>query len=677
MSYRQRVNEETYKRGTETYAPWRLAPDAQSHMNRVMDLRDVLAVLSSQTRLILITVATELGMTLLYLGLATPEFAAESQVLVETRGQKILNIEDVIPGLGADTSVVESQVQILRSRPIVERAIRKIRSGGANAPNESGDTNQSTQGLAQDTASASNATAANASAAPGTGDAAGSNSDSEIPEALLDSITKRISVQRSGLSYIIDVTYKDKDAKSAALMANALADAYVEDQIDVKYRATRHATAWLEEHIADLSGKVRASEERAQEYMAKNNLVDLDDVQSGQREITDQMQRQSAARAQVAEAQARLHQLQDLAKTSDQSTAISNGSNSNVITEFRRQLVERKRKLAELVGRYGEQHPAVDATKADIESLSHQIDSEIDKLLKNASSNLALKTMQAGLIERDLQKLKNEYAERSRRSIGLAELKREAEANRQLYEQLLKRHKETQAQLSLQTADARVVAYADTPVSPSSPRVGLTLALGAIGSIGLGVLAALVRGGVNVVFRSAADVERLVGSKAVAELPTVSTSTHAPPPMIVEFGRDTANSTLSLPPRELEDAGYAQGIFTLRQWLRRGADRRAVRIVLVTSANQGEGKSTAALNLANYAAQEGLRTLLVDADLRARSLTVQLAPNASRSIVDVVDNHIDADKVPVQLRDDGFDFCPAGEADDVTGPMHIIELRPL
>jgi uncharacterized protein involved in exopolysaccharide biosynthesis len=479
-------------------------------LNRLLDFREFLAILISQIPLILITIATGVGIGLLYLALATPKFTAVSRLLVQTQGQKIINIEDVLPGLGADTSVVESQVQILRSRPVVERAIHKIRSASETADetrgNQKSTPEQGQNAIAEQRHDKRISTTFE-------------KHERELKGFLrLEDILKRISVQRLGLSYIIDVSFTDTEPNRAAQIANALADAYIEDQIDVKHHATSLATAWLEERIAEQSSKVLASEERVQEYMARNGLVDLGEVQYGQREVADALVRQSAARAKIAETQARLQQLQRLAK-SDQATTASNGSDSGVISDLRRQLGERKRKLSELISRLGEQNPSVEETKADIESLSHEIDLEIEKLIKTASSELELAQMQADLIERNLEAFKKDYLERNRRAIGLAELKRNAEANRQLYEQLLRRHEETQAQLSLQTADARVVAYADAPLYPSSPRVGLVLALAALGSLGLGILSALVRDGASMMVRSAADVERVTGAKAVAVLP--------------------------------------------------------------------------------------------------------------------------------------------------------------
>jgi polysaccharide biosynthesis transport protein len=631
-------------------------------VNRLLDFREFLAILSSQIPLILITVVTGLGIALLYLALATPEFTAVSRLLVQTQGQKILNIEDVLPGLGADTSVVESQVQILRSRPVVERAIHKIRSQGETVTDEMRGTHNPPGEQGGTAIAVKDQTAPNGSTSPS------SEKQGHEPggdTAQFEEVVNRINAQRLGLSYIIDVSYRDTDPNRAAQIANALADAYIEDQIDVKYRATRLATAWLEERIAEQSGKVRASEERAQEYMAKNGLVDLGEVKFGQREVADATLRQSVARAKVSEAQARLQQLQELAK-SDQFTTASNGTDSSVISELRRQLAERKRKLAELIGRLGEQHPSVGATKADIESLSHQIDLEIGRRIKSVSSELELDNIQAELIDRNLETLKKDYVERNRRAIGLAELKRNAEADRQLYEQLLKRHKETHAQLSLQTADARVVAYADTPLHPSSPRVGGTLALAALGSLGLGTLIAIMRGGTNVVLRSAADVERLIGVKTTAVLPKTNASTRTTD----ASERESANKILDRLPCRLDDAAYVQGIFTLRQWLC-GSDRRLRRTVLVASPNSGDGKSTVALNLAQCAAKLGLRALLIDGDLRTRSLSLQLVRESSHSIVDVVADNMKAAELPVPLQNGGFDFYPAG-IKVVTDPMEVL-----
>lgn len=491
-------------------------------MNHLLSFPGIIVALRHQSTLIQSIVAIGFGLAVLYLGLATRQFTATSQVFIETRGVKILNIQEILPDLGPDVAAIESQVEILRSRPIVERAIRKAWPEGSTVSKDASSLKNSEPAENSDYLANGQAGAA---IAPSVGKApvndATNDADIEASPVFMKAI-KNFRIQRLGLSNIIEVSYRDKDPSMAATMANALVDAYVEDQVDIKSSAARQATAYIQERISDLRNKVRASEAR------------------------------------------------------------------------------------------------LPITRS---SWWQRLDDEAD---------------------------------------------------RQLYEQLLKRLKETQAQESLQSADARIVSYADIPAHPSSPLVGATLGLAAIGSLGLGVLAALARELTNTTFRSAADVERLLGSRVIAVLPTIKSGAEPSGTSKTPATVCREHCWLQEPPRELEDAGYAQGIFSVYDWLREGAKNTTTRIVLIASADRGDGKSTMAINLADYAAKEGLRTALVDGDLRTRSLTLRLVPNLSHPI-DAIDNNqatpYDFTTLPC---DEGVDFCFARASADAALPMGIL-----
>lgn len=584
-------------------------------------MRGFVALLRRRFPLIRNTMAVGAGLALAYIFLAPPEFTATARIIIDARGQKVLNIEDVLPALGSELATIESQVEILRSRRISERVLLARKASAVPAP-----------------------------AAGGAREAA---TPDAVDEKAVGDFMRMLRVERKGLSYIIDVSFAHGEPIEAARIANAVADAYLADQLETKFSAIRAASQWLKERVADVSGQVRAAEERVQHYRAQHGLVAIGEIELSQRQVADHALQVAIARSKAAEAKARLQQVELLAGSPDQLTAISKAIESTVIIDLRRQRTEVQRKLGNLVSRYGEQHHTVVDARAELETLTRDTDQEISRLVKNARNDFEFTSMQVKLLDQDLEALKKEHAERTLIGIGLAELARDAEATRQLYASLLKRFKETQAQETLQIADARIVAYAAPPLSPSSPRKTLTLALALIGSLMIGIVAALLRESFASEASRLEDVERHTGLPAITILPT----------MAAPNGQwaDRAHRHVA---GQLAESNYAQAIFQLHLWMQRLRAERPSTVVLVASALPGEGKSTTAIMIAEYAARHGFRTLLIDADLHTRSLTAQLAPNATSSLVEIATEEAAPSDVIVSAGGRAFDFCPAGRADE-------------
>lgn len=410
-----------------------------------LSLLEFISLLRRQWRLIRNALVAAGVLALVYLLAATPQYAATASLIIDTRGQKILNVEEVLPALTSEIATIESQVEILRSRRIAERALQQA-----------------------------------------------SDPTSPPDETALRDFMRRVNVERKGLSYIIEVRAKDRDRARAAELANAIVDAYLQDQLAIRQRATHDAHEWLKARVISTSHELRAAEELVQQYRAKHGLVDIGEVQLSQREMADLTLQLIAARTKSAEAKARLLQVEQLAKSPDQLGAIGKVIESSVIVDLRRQETEIQRKLGNMISRFGEEHPSVAATRAELETLERDRAREVERLVKNAKNDFELTRMQETFLQENLESLKKQYAERNLINIGLAELEREADATRQLYTSLLKRLKETQAQQSLQTIDARVVAYAAIPLSPSSPHRALTLILALFAGLLVGVAAALV-----------------------------------------------------------------------------------------------------------------------------------------------------------------------------------------
>ena len=407
-----------------------------------LDIRGLLRALYRQKWVIAATVALGLGTAATYLFIATPQYTATTELLIDTRGLKILDPDQVSPTISSEVGAIESQVEILRSTQIARTVLSKV---AGSVPTEKD----------------------------------------------LRSFMRRLKVERRGLSYVVDVSYTDTSAGMAAEIANKIAAAYVAGQLDVKVQAAREANEWLKSRVEKLSKALYAAEMKAQSFRAEQGL-DEQDAPSRNAETNTETRAEelAAAREQVAQAEAKLKRL-DATLQAALSPASANGA---AIPPHLAELQQRKVSAAEKVEAIrrvrAEDDKFVQQAKAELEAAEAALQAAANELKEGAEADLEdaksrLATLQTGQV-------REKGLDPAMVSLKLAELEREAEAVRELHATLIKRLLETEAQEALQTADARVISSAVSPDTPSSPKKRLVLALGVLGSLMLGLCLALI-----------------------------------------------------------------------------------------------------------------------------------------------------------------------------------------
>lgn len=306
------------------------------------------------------------------------------------------------------------------------------------------------------------------------------------------------------------------------------------------------------------------------------------------------------------------------------------------------------------------------ARAAEAEARLAQVHTQTNEIERDTLSQ------QVKLLEDGLEGLKQRMLKGSLEQIKLDELKRDAEASRQLYLTLLTRYKETQAQENLVGADARPLAYAEAPAKPSHPKSLLLLAAALVGSLGLGIGVAALGELTGRRLYSEAEVEEALNVPCLAEVPAIRLSR-----------RKDANSGAGLIPRPgtwvEADGGrgreaFIQSIFAVLRWI----DMLPIdgaRVVAVVSADDGDGRSTLACQVARMAARSGVATLLADVDLRTQGLTRALAlqPEGGGEASAAAE---DLSQRVVQADGEAFHFLPA-PADAADDPLDLFCSRAL
>jgi polysaccharide biosynthesis transport protein len=433
-------------------------------------------------------------------------------------------------------------------------------------------------------------------------------------ERLISNVQKNLTVHRRGQTYVLEINFYAKDAAKAARIANAVAQAYLADQREVNSNTTASASEWLDSRMQDMRERVRRSDEAVESYRSSHNFVDV--TQGNKlinKQIEDLTQQIALARTYTADARARMEQVESAARHKDDPATLNEVLKSPVIANLRSQYTEAARAVTEYSAMYGERYPALAVVRARLADVRRQIDDEIARILAGVRNDYQTAANRENTLETALAGLKEQFAATDQAEIKLHELERDAQANRDLFEQFLNRAKQTSEQESLQIADARIVAPALPPLKPSRP--GASLLIGAAACIGLliAIAIALLMEQMRQGFRNLREAREFLSLPALGMLPSQLD------------GAEEAHSWRRSPSKGNTSAeacrfvlrhprsAYARQLRAIQARL--FDDTATSRIVTVASAVPGEGKSTFASNFALAAADIGLHTLLIDGDI--------------------------------------------------------------
>ena len=395
---------------------------------------------------------------------ATTQYTATSTVLVDPRRANVVDTtQTVLSNFGTDDATIESQALLIKSvrdpaqgrGPHEARHRRGVRAAAVAARHD--------QGIvpflvlrfrhrAPEGAAASRAT---------------------------DSLQRQLKVIRQGTTFLVDINVNSQSPSKAAEIANAIADAYFEEQVRSKYEATRIAGGWLSGQIESLKKRVTASEKAVEDYRTANNLTVSQGVTVNDQQITDLNNKLIEARVQTAETRAKYDQVQQMAKSGGDPGSTNAAISSDIITKLRTQYADIAKSSADLTARYGDQHPQVANVRAQLRDTQRLINEEVRRIMQSTKHDYDVAQSREQSLQTSFEELQGVSNVSNQALVQLHELRREAEANRTLYESYLARYKETSAQESLEMPDSRVVTRASIPIGPSFPKIDADRRLGA------------------------------------------------------------------------------------------------------------------------------------------------------------------------------------------------------
>jgi polysaccharide biosynthesis transport protein len=592
-------------------------------------LRELLAILRRRRRVVF-WVTTMVTTVALLMGLQVAKtYTATAQVMIEPREARIVDVEKVAPGLPAeDNAIIETHIKLIQSRATLARAVDDLNLLSDPGFVASRMPDASVGGPVALLAGwlpewmADQLPVRWAVAAGITTDGPPGLDPDVLREQAIEALRGDIKVAQAGRSYVLSLSYTSTRPHEAVRIANGIADAYVDVQLDEKLSATRRASTWLGEQVEQLRWRVLSSEIAIEEFRAANGLVDTAGPPLDSHQLAVITNALIDARAERTAKEGRLHSLREMRAGGHGLESSAEVLSSPLVLNLRAREMDLLREEAQLSREYGAHHPLILELKAEQDNLADRIDYEIGNVIANLENDVALARSRERAHAEHLREAKGQSALTGHAEVQLRELEREAAANRSLYETLLIRLKETEQQQEIVQADARLISPAQLPGAPSSPSPKLFAVVGFTASLVFSSILALLLEQLDSTLRTGRQVEELLGLPSLGLVPKVA---DAP-----------AETRLHAHMIDQPQSAYAEAVHALHtQVCLARIDRPPPSAILVTSALPGEGKTSLAASLAVFAVQLGHKTLLIDLDFRrpAVARAFQAQPKADLTAV--------------------------------------------
>lgn len=521
--------------------------------------------------------------------MTTPLFRANAVVILEARQENIVDLESVVGNLGSDNTTINSEVEVLSSRGLMEQVVENLNltkdpefNASLRAPTMKAKLREAVRSLLKPEESTPSEQAAVV---------AQSDRERQTFDSTVSHLLSAVTVSNIPQSLVFRISVLSQGPTKSARIADAIVDQYIQNQLNEKFAATEQASAWLATRVSELQQDLEAAEAEVKTFSSGTELVSQDTLSALERQLKDLRARISSTEDSAAASRARLQAVQEAstprakaaAAADPQLTSLSlRVSDPESRQSFETRLTRVTLELQAEVQRYESQIAALARSRDD---LSEQIDKQQSDLIR------------------------------------LQQLTREAEASRLLYEYFLTRLKETSAQQGVQQADSRILSNAVIPSAAAAPRKSLIIAMGTFLGFLMGTSLMLLHEASQNTFRTPRELETITGYTTLGQIPLLPARRR----------RDVVKYL-----REKPSSAAAEAVRNLRTSILLSNIDQPPQIIATTSSTPGEGKTTISLALAQNLAMMGRRVLVIEGDVRRRIFTQYLTKERSQGLISVL-----------------------------------------
>jgi capsular exopolysaccharide synthesis family protein len=572
-------------------------------------LLDYLRVVYKRRKIAVASMLVVIAAVSYYTYTAKRLYEARVQLLIEPENRNIVLFREVIEQDSADKDYQQTQHRILQSRTLARRTIDKLELWNhpdlaqaaevdlAQQPGWRGELARlrnralNAVGLGRETPSPAARTSEEVA-----------DAETKAQSAAIDAFLRRLIVLPVRNSRLVDVKFQSHEPALAASVANALAGTYIEQNVESKLGATKQASDWLAEQLETQRKQVEASELALQRYRESNDAMSLDEPNNiVVQKLTELNAAVTKAKTDRIEREALFRQAHaaraDAATLNRLPAVLSNP----YVQDLRTELAVIERQMLQNSARLGDLHPEMVKLRETMQLVERKLMTEVDRVVSSLQSQYEAALEQENRLAAALEAQKNEALALDRKAIDYGALQRDAISNRQIFETLLQRARETGISSELKSNNIQVVDSADVPRAPVWPRTRRNLLFALLGGAAFGIILAFFVDYLDNRVKSPDEIRTALGLPLLGMVPVVRRKDHAPSasPLI--------NNGVP--------AKFAEAVRAVRTNVLL-ASGEGSRSLVITSTAPKEGKTVVATNLAIALANAGLRVVLLDADLR-------------------------------------------------------------
>ncbi len=449
-----------------------------------------------------------------------------------------------------------------------------------------------------------------------------------------------LKVQWLRSSRLVDVSYESTDPALAAAIANTLAENYIENNFRKKYESTMQAQEWMAGQLRELKQKMEQSHEALVTYERHNQIFSLNEGQNVTMQKLGELSKELTLAESERIARESQVQLMKSRRLDDLPAVAQNG----LIQSLQQRMAELRDQYVETRTTFGPNYPKVAQLESQIAEAEANLEREKRQVANRIESEYQVALRREQLLRQAVDEQKAEANVMNTKLVEYNLLKREYTTNQQLYESLLQRLKEAGVSASLRSNNIHVVDLARPPLAPIRPRKELNIMLSAVVGFVLGCVLALFNEYLDSSVKTPEEVEQLVNVPALGIVPSMNSVNGARRrslPGVTAKASTTELATVAQPHSVVSEAYRA-----LRTSILLSTSKHPPQVILITSGQPREGKTTTALNLAITLAQRGDRVVLIDSDLRRPRVHRALQVSNEVGLSSYLSGNVTVDNLP-------------------------------
>ncbi|HEX4079567.1 MAG TPA: AAA family ATPase [Rhizomicrobium sp.] len=527
--------------------------------------------------------------------------------------------------LPPDTSAIDTEVEVLRSPALAEAVVRNLK-------------------LYKD---------------PEFGSAPGSALTDATMRTAAAAVEARSSIRRIGLTYAVQVGFSARSMDMAKRVANGLVQAYLARKLQEKLTAVTQANHDLNATLGNLRQQALDAEARVERYKAQNNLLGSDATASTETELATLDQQVSEARADAASKQARVAAALAAAQSNSvDGTEFGTNFGSNTIGVLRQKEADVSASLSQLETEFRSDYPPVKKTEAELQNIRAEIQAETHRIVSSLRADARAAREKEDSLVASRASTQQRLAANTRARVGLLTLQQAADTTQKIYQTYLTRASKVAVARSLQRVDATVESKAIVTGGSilANPRVvyGLALVLALLAGLG----AILISESWSRKIRSGSDVARDMRLPLAGVLPDIGALSRA-----IDPASNIANQSMT---------AFAESLRSLRAFLVLSVPAGRSKIIAVTSAVPGEGKTLVSACLARTLASAGSNVALLDCDPRNASAS-KFFEKPEFGLADVVNRSVPLERALIFDSKSGVWFLRSSTTDCKLGEQFGID----